>query len=174
MPRPINELAGKRFHHLVVIKRAPQKLYGHIAWICRCDCGMIKIIQGCHLTTNHTKSCGCAHLKNQLWSDSKKKYCSDDILTKYKYDAEIRNHIFNLPSSLFKDLITQRCHYCGRLPAEAKSRTGFNGIDRKDPFKDYVPANCVPCCKDCNYGKFQMTEGEFHDWIYLVYRHIYG
>ena len=32
---------------------------GNSYWHCRCDCGALKTVQGGHLKTGHTKSCGC-------------------------------------------------------------------------------------------------------------------
>ena len=30
-------------------------------WLCKCECGIEKIILGNHLKSGHTKSCGCLH-----------------------------------------------------------------------------------------------------------------
>lgn len=57
MPRFV-DLTGRRFHRLVVIQRD-----GHLqhstAWLCRCDCGVTKRVNGQGLTAGTTKSCGC-------------------------------------------------------------------------------------------------------------------
>lgn len=52
------ELSGKRFERLLVLSRAENK-YERPAWLCRCNCGVEKIIGANSLLTGHTKSCGC-------------------------------------------------------------------------------------------------------------------
>ncbi len=56
------DLSGKRFGRLVAIRS--RILDGQTYWLCECDCGKMKLIQIGHLTSGHTKSCGC--LKSEL------------------------------------------------------------------------------------------------------------
>lgn len=63
MPNLI-DLVGKRFSHLIVTSRAPQKK-NRTLWQCLCDCGNAKIIRGDALVRGVTISCGCYH-KEQL------------------------------------------------------------------------------------------------------------
>lgn len=57
MPKLV-DLTNKRFNRLVVIKRAGVKK-DHIQWLCRCDCGEEKIVNGSSLKSGLTQSCGC-------------------------------------------------------------------------------------------------------------------
>ena len=68
-PKEINNMVGKRFENLTVIKR-----YGtHVSksgqkkptWLCVCDCGNEKIATGQDLKTGHVKSCGCIPTKQR-------------------------------------------------------------------------------------------------------------
>ena len=63
MGRPIEDLTGKRFGNLVVIRRATDQISpaGHHLpmWECLCDCGNIKITSGQRLRHGITTSCGC-------------------------------------------------------------------------------------------------------------------
>lgn len=65
----INDLTGKKFGRLTVLKRDQNK-NGKIYWICQCDCGKIKSIRGTHLKSGDIQSCGCLrsekHLKNEI------------------------------------------------------------------------------------------------------------
>lgn len=54
------DLTGQKFGRLVV-KRKENLDNLRIKWICKCDCGNIIVVQGCHLSSKHTKSCGCYH-----------------------------------------------------------------------------------------------------------------
>jgi len=58
----LNDLAGKRFGKLTVIRKAdkseyPSNLIGS-AWLCQCDCGNTKVVSRNNLMGG-TKSCGC-------------------------------------------------------------------------------------------------------------------
>lgn len=52
-------LVGKRFGRLVVIAFAGLDSYPRATWMCRCDCGVTRVIRGSHLTAGETVSCGC-------------------------------------------------------------------------------------------------------------------
>ena len=64
MPKLI-DLTGKTFGRLTVIKRHPQNTKDNKPrWICKCECGNDNVIvQGGHLRSGHTISCGCYHKK---------------------------------------------------------------------------------------------------------------
>lgn len=56
------DLTNKRFGHLLVIRRAPNRTSsGRIRtyWVCRCDCGKEKEIRASHLKSGKVVSCGC-------------------------------------------------------------------------------------------------------------------
>ena len=45
----IVDLTGQRFGRLVVIKREGSDKFKHSTWLCKCDCGNIKIVDSSHL-----------------------------------------------------------------------------------------------------------------------------
>lgn len=54
----VRDLTGQRFGRLVALTRVGSR--GNKAlWLCRCDCGIEKLMVGTSLTRGHTKSCGC-------------------------------------------------------------------------------------------------------------------
>lgn len=53
------DLTNKRFGMLIVLKRVENSKHKKILWLCRCDCGKEKIIDGESLKSGHTKSCTC-------------------------------------------------------------------------------------------------------------------
>lgn len=59
MSRVINDLTGKKFGILTVIKQLDRNKHGHINWLCLCSCGVSKIITGESLKSGGTVSCGC-------------------------------------------------------------------------------------------------------------------
>ena len=52
------DLTGRRFGRLVAVKTEGQPSHG-LLWLCRCDCGNTKIINGSALRGGYTISCGC-------------------------------------------------------------------------------------------------------------------
>lgn len=57
--KKISSLAGQKFGKLTVVKLAEHKPKGHSRWLCKCDCGNYKIIDGVHLKSHKIQSCGC-------------------------------------------------------------------------------------------------------------------
>lgn len=52
------DMTGLRFGRLMVT--GPGGMRRNAAhWVCRCDCGVEKVVSGTHLRTGATKSCGC-------------------------------------------------------------------------------------------------------------------
>lgn len=63
-----NDLTGKRFGKLVVVKRVedyigPSGNRG-TQWLCKCDCGNEVVKRGANLCSGSTKSCGCGRAEN--------------------------------------------------------------------------------------------------------------
>lgn len=56
--RAYQDLTGLKFNRLTVIREIG-KINGLRYWECLCDCGNTVKVQGAHLRTGHTKSCGC-------------------------------------------------------------------------------------------------------------------
>ena len=52
------EIGGKRFGGWTAIHFAERRGARHY-WLCRCKCGVVKVIRKDNLTSGHTKSCGC-------------------------------------------------------------------------------------------------------------------
>ena len=57
--KPIKDLSGKVFGKLTVVNFAGRDKYGNRTWLCKCDCGTEKTVEGSKLTSGNTKSCGC-------------------------------------------------------------------------------------------------------------------
>lgn len=62
------DITGQRFGQLIAVKKNGKDKRGEVLWECICDCGQKKIVQGGHLRSGHSKSCGC------IWIGKIKKY----------------------------------------------------------------------------------------------------
>jgi len=50
---------GDRYGRLTIIAPSDRRCNGKVYWLCRCDCGTEKEVQGQHLREGKIKSCGC-------------------------------------------------------------------------------------------------------------------
>lgn len=55
----IKNLTNQRFGRLIVVKKDQNTTNRQTTWLCRCDCGAEKRVQGSNLIHGQTKSCGC-------------------------------------------------------------------------------------------------------------------
>ncbi len=59
MGNPKAELVGQIFSRLTVISKCERKSGGKSVWLCICSCGNHTEAAVTHLTSGHTRSCGC-------------------------------------------------------------------------------------------------------------------
>lgn len=55
----VSSLVGQKFGKLIVLKLAEHKPKGHSKWLCKCDCGNYKVVDGVHLKSHKIQSCRC-------------------------------------------------------------------------------------------------------------------
>jgi hypothetical protein len=169
---PRGTLAGLRFGMLTVLRRV-----NHNVIEVKCDCGTEKTIRRANLRT--TRSCGC-------WKRSGKPQMAAattrwprghsariTVLCGYKLDARDRGLLWELTDDAFFEITQWPCHYCSAGPSNVcRNPYGrgdfiYNGIDRKDNARGYVPDNVLPCCRICNRAKMGM---DYQDFIYYLQR----
>jgi hypothetical protein len=141
------DLTNKRFGRLVVIKRAENDKKGNAMWLCKCDCGEIKPINGSRLRMGKTNSCGClsqevsktihiTHNKSgskvhNTWLRIKSRcYCSNNIEYSIYGGRGIKvcDRWLESFENFYKDM--------GEPP------TSKHSIDRIDVNGNYEPSNC--------------------------------
>jgi hypothetical protein len=145
------DLLGQKFGRLEVIKFVGVDKNHTCLWLCRCDCGNEKIVEGSNLRNGHTQSCNC--LRYEKVAEKKRfkfgESCLNSLYGRYKDSAKKRGLIFDLSKDIFKQLTKQDCFYCGKEPSQIVSQKGFygkyvyNGIDRVDNSLGYILDNVV-------------------------------
>lgn len=60
-----NDLTGKKFGRLIVLKRVENNEYGGSRWLCTCKCGNETTVSGCSLSGGGTRSCGCFSIERK-------------------------------------------------------------------------------------------------------------
>lgn len=90
----------------------------------------------------------------------------------YRSSSRQRGLEFDLTIDQFTALSQMDCSYCGAAPSQ-RYRKGrylgdrvnipvlYNGVDRVDNTKGYVPDNCATACFVCNRMKFKATTEDF-------------
>ncbi len=170
------DLTGQRFGRWTVIERAGVNKNGKYLWKIKCDCGNEKVISTGDLQSNRTNSCGCLH--RELIKEEYGKATFNTLLRIYKQNAKKRNQQFFLTKDEFKELIFSNCYYCGKKPLQivrneySNGDTVYNGIDRIDSSKGYIPVNVRSCCGQCNIAKSGYSEEEFLSGIKAIYENL--
>lgn len=60
----MKDLSGQRFGMLTIINFS-HRIGPNYFWLCRCDCGTIKIVRYSNLKSGTTQSCGCGMIKSR-------------------------------------------------------------------------------------------------------------
>lgn len=174
IPTGFKDMTGKRFGRLVIIERKEDSKKT-VYWKCKCDCGNIVFVGGKELRNGHTKSCGCYNKVKRFKPEGVASF--NRLFGAYKRSAKTKGRKFSLSAEEFEKLTSDNCFYCGAVPSSVminKNGNGnliYNGIDRVDNSKGYIPGNCVTCCTACNLAKREMSQEEFYAWVERVYAH---
>lgn len=165
MDKTIDE-TNKRYGKLVVLEFMGLHPTRHLSmWRCKCDCGNEKVVCGRELRHGDTTSCGCYGGGRPALPIGEA--ALGHVLSQYKKGAKERDLEWKLSKNQFRELVRQRCFYCGKEPSQTVDRVDYNGvyphngIDRIDNNLGYVEGNVVPCCKHCNTAKLTRTPEEF-------------
>lgn len=170
---------GTKINRLTIIKYDHSDSRNRRHYLCRCDCGKEKTIQGSLITSGNTKSCGCLGIEARANRIKLPDHggCVNNLILQYKRGARDRGLEYNLTRELFVELIYMPCDYCNRPPSNFKTTKNdsvgifYSGIDRIDPTKGYTKDNVVPCCKMCNRSKNDRSKEDFLNWVKSVYIH---
>lgn len=146
--RKPKELTGQRIGRLVVLSKSNEKYGRQSIWQCKCDCGSLVSVRACHLTSGHTKSCGCLQKETIAKTATKHGKSGERILGIW---YGIRKRCYNPNSKSFKDYGGRGIAVCDEWKdnfqafydwAMANGYSDDLTIDRKDVDGNYCPENC--------------------------------
>lgn len=105
----VNDLTGIKFGRLTVVERYENNKYGHVLWLCKCECGNKIVVRSYSLINGHTKSCGCYRkdkMKEQWQDEEFRQMKSDEMkeMVKEKWqDEEFRQTQSNKMKEQWQD-----------------------------------------------------------------------
>lgn len=176
--RKFIDLTGKRFGKLTVLERV-ENTNPQIRWKCKCDCGTEKTIQGGHLRSGHTSSCGCSwyeYGENHVsWKGYKE--ISGKYFKSVKYNARTRNLTFNITLEQLWDIFIKQDRKCAlsgiplAFEANHGKIKGNASLDRIDPSKGYTIDNVQWVHSSINNMKWNMPQQGFLGLCFAVYHH---
>ncbi len=136
-----NNLSGKRYGKLLVLKLMGMDYRGYIYYKCECDCGKIKNIIGNNLARGYTNSCGCIKLKHKMTNTRL-----------YKIWTSMNNRCRNVNNHKpYKNYSLKGIIVCDEWKKDFlyfynwSIKNGYNDkleIDRKNNNEGYSPENC--------------------------------
>lgn len=166
-----NDLEGQVFGKLTVLSCIGHTSTKQIKWLCRCTCGKTREATTSALREGNVRTCRSPECKTGV---PKGEASFHGLLKGYQWQATKRGLEWSLTSERFRELTSQPCHYCGKPPVQVKSPGRcngpypYNGVDLRDTTRGYVNGNVVPCCKECNYAKRNLSEVDFEAWLYRL------
>lgn len=174
-------IVGQKLGKLTLLSESHQDKNYQRYWNCKCDCGTeVLVRQGTLLRKNATRSCGClrrGHPGKYLAKKDPVRLIASRVFKKRYSDGDITLDEFISMSQL-------PCHYCGEtnsnrfnpyankdgIPRNSQRVTPqrieemwweYNGLDRIDSYLPHNKSNCVPCCKECNFMKRNVSPETF-------------
>jgi hypothetical protein len=181
---PRLERAGEVIGNFIFVKTEPIKK--NTTWICKCSCGNIKRFWK-KSAIYRQKTCGCGI--DEVGFSGKQARSIKSRMQGYKNGAKKRGFDWSLSYEDFVRISTKPCVYCGSEPKKWDCMTNspslrkdspnvnpgdyeiyFTGIDRYNSKLGYTVENSVPCCKNCNRAKSDMSFDEFKEHIKKIYQ----
>lgn len=138
------DLTNMRFGRLTVIEYA-----GNRKWLCKCDCGNKKVIEGSSLRAGITHSCGCFNGDRTTERNLKHGFCHTSIYTTYK---GMKQRCYNKNTKAFKNYGGRGIKVCDEWKDDFQAfydyvsklpyfnEKGYT-LDRIDNDGDYEPGN---------------------------------
>lgn len=139
-------MIGKRFGRLVVIEESKERQNnGSIRYLCKCDCGNMKNINGVALRLGKTVSCGCYN-REIITKDE----CKADMPL-YGIHHSMKQRCYNTNDKAYKNYGNRGIKVCDEWKDDFEAfkkwslENGYKKglwLDRIDNDKNYSPDNC--------------------------------
>ena len=144
------DLTGKRFGRWVVISEASkEKKYGRRRWICKCDCGVEKIVEQAILNRGDSVSCGCYKRKMASLRKSTHRETVNGQSKEYRSWCYMKTRCYNKNRVDYKFYGGRGIEVCERWKSSFENFLEDMGrcpegltLDRINSNGNYSPSNC--------------------------------
>ena len=148
----VNDLTGRTFGRLKVLKRDKQDKYYNIFWLCECQCG-VKSNTGFRFKSGATQSCGCLNreLSGKRIGNLSRTHGYANKERLYEIWKNMKYRCYNENDNRFKHYGGKGVKVCNEWKDDYLSfrnwsmTSGYNdnlSIDRINNDGDYKPSNC--------------------------------
>lgn len=148
-PYRVVDLTGKRFGHLLVVRRLPKQPNRPYRWRCKCDCGKTVSVRGDVLRYGFTKSCGCLRVSNGIKRGRDSFKHGDSFTSEYSTWANMKDRCLNPNCQSFKNYGGRGITVCNRwlqyenfLADMGRKPSPAHSLDRINNDRGYSPSNC--------------------------------
>lgn len=183
MPNKLIDISGKKFGRLTVLKHIHSN-----KWLCKCDCGTVKIFLSRNLRTGNTSSCGCYAKEHP--SHTKHGLKHNNI---YNTWCKIKERCYKKKSKGYKNYGGRGIRMCEEWLNDPKSfydwamANGYSDdltIDRINVNGNYEPNNCRWATKKeqannrrtskiIEYNQTKHTLAEWSDILGIKYKKLW-
>ena len=147
-----DDLTGRKFGNLLVVRKTGEMRHRHFMWECLCDCGEIKSVRADSLTSGRVGSCGCSRRRSMGHS-----FCDGKETSTYRTYRSMLRRCTNPKDAGYKWYGGRGIKVCDRWLHGENGKRGFacfledmgekpdwadGGIDRIDNDGNYEPNNC--------------------------------
>lgn len=186
------DLTGKNYGRWTVLERTEKK-NGKTSYLCKCDCGTIKVVNADNLLNGHSLSCGC--LQKEIVSERETTHGMTHTRI-YNIYNNMKNRCYNPNDDRYKDYGGRGIKICSEWIGEHgfdnfcnwSMENGYADsltIDRIDVNGDYKSSNCRWATnaeqannkRNCIYFTFFGITKNLKEWCNIIgenYQKMYG
>lgn len=146
------DISGEKYGRLTPLYRVDNDKYGHTSWMCKCDCGAMKVVSTNDMRTGKSRSCGCLEKENRgLFGTRSKRTHQMKGTRLYRIWQGAKNRALNQNDKHWPDYGGRGITICDEWKTSFEAFRDWalaNGykedltIDRIDVNGNYCPENC--------------------------------
>lgn len=145
--RLVKDIAGKKFGRITAL-RFKDVHFRNARWVCKCECGSVKVVYGCHLRSGKVVSCGCFQ-RERAYETNKTHGCTHDL--EYGIWKTMKARCCNPKTKSFANYGGRGIMVCDRWMNSFENFISDMGtrpsrkhsVERKNNNGNYDPSNCV-------------------------------
>lgn len=150
----IKDISGQKFGRLTVLYKSTIKsgTSREIKWLCKCDCGNYRLVNGGMLRNANTQSCGCLKIERIKGTNTKhgNSTRTNGQTSEYKAWSSMKDRCYNKNKHCYPDWGGRGIKVCERwlnnfenfLSDMGKKPSNKYSLDRIENSGNYEPTNC--------------------------------